>query len=189
MLTNRRGSLDSGTAGEVLDSFRPASLWLYHLVRLLILGLVFAVGAGEGSEWDFYAVSAILMTAAALLAAARITVHSRGILARNILTVRWYPWESIDKFEATMRVTVVDATGNRTNCWAIQRTNAAAALKRPSRVDRVVEELEKHRLSEGVPLERDTRPTTLLVRPTIWDVCQVFVLLPVAAFAGQLFLS
>lgn len=121
-----------------------------------------------------------------VLLSGRIEVSSEGVLSRNEITERWYPWGAIERFEPTMRVTVVHSDGGRSNCWAVQRANIAAISGRESRVDRVVAELEKARDRWGVGDDSSLRPTARFVRFTMWEWLQVLALVPTATILGEL---
>ncbi|MDR7382219.1 hypothetical protein [Promicromonospora iranensis] len=134
--------------------------------------------------WTIIAFPALLFFAIILNSGGRISVSSSGLLSRNIVTERWYPWASVAGIAATDRVEVIHADGGRSRCWAVQQANISAMLSRVSRVNHVVAELEEHRQRARAEPDADVAPLTRMVRFTWWELVQLLVLFPGAVALG-----
>lgn len=132
----------------------------------------------EGTSPAIEIVIAEFLMLFSVLLLGRIDVSGEGVLSRNVLTERWYPWASVERFEPSMRVAVLHADGGRTSCWAVQRANIAAMTGRVSRVDRVVAELEGLRAEAGLAPDGAVHPVTRIVRLTFGEWVRVLGLVP-----------
>lgn len=137
-------------------------------------------------RWVWLAVTWVFFAFAILNCGGVIELSSNGVRSRNIFTDRWYEWESIDRFEATDRVEIIQANGARSRCWAVQRANISSMLNRASRVDVVVDELNRTRQAIGGVANTAAESTLRRVHLTIWEWFQLVLMVPALATLGAL---
>lgn len=137
-------------------------------------------------RWIWLAVTWAFFAFAILNCGGVIEVSANGVRARNIISERWYPWESIDRFEATDRVEIVQANGATSRCWAVQRANISSMLNRESRVDVVVDQLNNARRTIGCAANSATGSTLRWVHLTVWEWSQLVLVVPALATLGAL---
>ncbi len=135
------------------------------------------VGAG--------AVSWVFLIAIILMRGGWIEVGSDGIRARNILLSYEWGWDDVLRIDAAMNVEVVERDGTRRVLWAVQRAQAALYTGRRSRVDDVVDHLERcrvfyqgHRSGEQLTARRG------VVRLRAWEIVVTAALVPGLTIAG-----
>lgn len=96
-----------------------------------------------------------------------------GVHVRNIIWECWVPWEAIATAVATTRVDLVQASGKRVTCWAVQKTNIAAMTENRSRTYRVTDRLLETRREQLADYPTPTPPaeiTRCLARIPNWVV-------------------
>ncbi|MFD4991372.1 hypothetical protein ACFWH7_08925 [Cellulosimicrobium cellulans] len=207
LMTAGREALPGGVplVGQEAHDQRPARWLLSPGTRVIatiatVFLALFTFAAGYWRSYDLALVVPWCVIGFAthmlyvLMARGYVQADEYGVDARNILLCYRFTWAQIAWFDPQMNVVVVTHDGSRTTLWAVQRARIAAATGRRSRVDAVVEELERRRVHRFRALAAQEAPDPSPPRPRLvrlapGEIVQLLTVMPGSVLVGVLLAS